>query len=105
MLRPIDAVELTQAVRRFSGHHVYLHLEVTPGCFLRNLHADLEEVVLRCDGATYRIALRCSDNGWVVLEGLTHMVIADGAPLLLGTLEGEDRLTRVIQISKEAFAA
>lgn len=105
MVRPIDPVELTQALRRLTGHQVYFHLEVTPGGFLRNLHADLEEVVLRSDGPTYRVALRCSEDGWVVLEGLTHMALQAGAPVLLCTLEGEDRMTRAIQISEEAFAA
>lgn len=111
MVRPIDAAELTPALRLLAGQSVYLHMEVTPGGFLRNLRTELNEVVLRCDGPTYRLALRCVEHGWVVLEGLTHMAIPDGAPfipgrgLLLCTLEGEDRMTRVIEISKEALAA
>lgn len=104
MVRPIDAAELTRELRRLCGHQVYLHMEVTPGGFLRNLRTELHEVVLRSDGPTYRLALRCAEDGWVVLEGLTHMSLQGGAPLLLGTLEGEDRLTRAIQISEEAFA-
>lgn len=111
MVRPIDAAELTQALRLLAGQSLYLHMEVTPGGFLRNLRAEIEEAVLRCDGPTYRLALRCVEHGWVVLEGLTHMALQAGAPfmpargLLLCTLEGEDRMTRVIQISKEALAA
>ena len=105
MLCPIDGEKLAQALRSLSGRWVYLHMEVTPGGFLRNLAAEVEEAVLRCDGPTYRVALRCRFGVWVVMEGLTHMALRDGEPLVLGTLEGEDRLTRVLQISEEAFGA
>lgn len=105
MVRPIEAEALAQVLRRLSGRRVYLHVEVTPGGFMRNLVTEIDSAVLRGDGLTYRIALRCSDQGWVVMEGLTHMCVREGDPLLLCTLEEEDRLTRVIEISEEAFAA
>jgi hypothetical protein len=103
MLRPIDASTVARLALQLSGCKAFIHVEVTPGGFVRNLPVDLEDVVLRGAGPTYRLALRCASNGWVVLEGLTHMAI-DGEILMLCTLE-EDRLTRVIQLSKEAFAA
>jgi hypothetical protein len=105
VVRPIEAEELVLALRRLNGRRVYLHVEVTPGGFMRNLTAEIEEAVLRGDGPTYRVALRCSGHGWVVMEGLTHMSVKDGDPLLLCTLEEEDRLTRVLQISEEVLAA
>lgn len=105
MLRPIETEALIQVMRGFSGRRVYLHVEVTPGTFLRNLTTDIEEVVLRDDNGSYRLALRSAGDGWVVMEGLTHMSMGEGAPLHLCTLVEEDRLTRVIQISEEAFAA
>jgi hypothetical protein len=104
VIRPIEAEVLAQVLRRLNGRRVYLHVEITPGGFMRNLATDIAEVVLRCDGPTCRIALRCGGHGWVIMEGLTHMCVRDGEPLLIYTLEG-DRLTRVIQISEEAFAA
>lgn len=105
MIEPIEPDLLARTVRRFNGRRVYLHLEVTPGGFLRNLAAQIDEVVVRSSGSTCRVALRCADDGWVVMEGLTHMALRDGEPLMLCTLEAEDRLTRVIQISEEAFPA
>lgn len=105
MVRPIDEEELAPMLLRLGGRKVYLHVEVTPGGFLRNLAAQVKEAVLRSSGSTWRIALRCEEHGWVVMEGLTHMSVQSGEPLLLCTLEEEDRLTRVIQISEEAFAA
>lgn len=105
MVRPIDVEELAPVLRLLSGRTVYLHVEVIPGGFMRNVTAEVEEAVLRSDGSTYRMALRCGGHGWVVMEGLTHMSIREGEPLHLCTLAEEDRLTRVIQISKEAFAA
>jgi hypothetical protein len=105
MIRPIDGDELARALGRLSGRRVYLHVEVTPGGFVRNLAADVVEAVVRCDGPTWRLALRCGGHGWVVLEGLTHMTICTGEPLQMCTLIEEDRLTRVIQISEEALAA
>lgn len=105
MLGPIDGEKLAQVLEGLRGRRVYLHMEVTPGGFLRNLAVDVNEAVVRCDGATYRVALRCQNNGWVVMEGLTHMAAQAGEPLLLGMLETEDRLTRVMQISAEVLAA
>lgn len=105
MLRSIEAAALSQTLRQLAGRTVYLHMEVTPGGFLRNLAVEVEEAVLRSDGSSYRIALLCPGDGWVVMEGLTHMCIEGGGPLLFGRLEEEDRLTRVIQISEEAFTA
>lgn len=105
MVRPIDAEELAPVLHQLCGRTVYLHVEVIPGGFMRNLTAEIEEAVLRSDGPTHRVALRCAGRGWVVMEGLTHMTIGEGEPLHLCTLAEEDRLTRVIQISKEAFAA
>ena len=105
MMRPIEAKELGLALQRLSGRRVYLHVEVTPGGFLRNVAADLKEAVLRSDGCTHRLALRCGDGSWVVMEGLTHMSMVDGEPLMLCTLAEEDRLTRVIELSEEVLAA
>lgn len=105
MLERIDGEALAQVLRTLGGRRLYLHLEVTPGGFLRNLAAELEEAVLRCDGESYRLALRCRQHGWIVMEGLTHAAMQPGAPLLFGTLEGEDRLTRVLQLSEEVLTA
>jgi hypothetical protein len=105
VIRPIDTEELAQALGQLRGRRVFLHVEVTPGGWLRNLAADVEEAVLRSDGPTHRVALRCSGHGWVVMEGLTHMSLVAGEPLLLCTLAEEDRLTRVLQISAEVLAA
>lgn len=105
MLYPIEANELSRVLNSLSGRWVHLHLEVAPGGFLRNLRAYVEEAVIRCDGPTFRVALRCRESGWVVMEGLTHTVARGEEPFMLGTLVEEGRLTRVLQISKEAFAA
>lgn len=116
MLSPITRESLDAHLDSLCGRRIYLHMEVTPGCFLRNLAVEVQDLVLRCDGPSYRLALRCAGHGWVVIEGLTHMALPDEAtqrhpvsghvpPLQLGTLVEEDRLTRLILLSEEAYAA
>lgn len=104
-MKPIEAETVAQALQQFAGRRTYLHFEFPTGGFLRNLAAEIEEAHLRSDGATYRVALRCKEHGWVMMEGLTHMSLQEGAPLFLGALEDEpaQRLNRCIQLSKEPF--
>lgn len=105
-MQPLDPEILAPLVRGLAGQTVYLHCEVVPAGFLRNLKAEVQEAVLRGDEPPYRLALRCQGDGWVIMEGLTHMDVprTEGAPLFLCGLESDQRLSRAIQISREPFA-
>lgn len=105
VLQPIDADKVTAALRRFEGGRAYVHFEMTRGGFIRNLQADIESVALRGEGP-YRVALKCRGDGWVIMEGLTHMDLPTGGPLFLGALESESdqRLTQCLQLNVEPFA-
>lgn len=78
-------------------------MEFVRGGFVRNLAADVEEAVIRGEGP-FRVALRCREAGWVVMEGLTHMESTAVEPLFLCALESDQRLAQVLQISPEPFA-
>lgn len=109
-MQPIEPETLAPLLRGLAGQAVYLHYEVVPAGFLRNLKVNIQEAVLRGAEPPYRLALRCQEDAWVIMEGLTHMetaaTAADGAPgptLFLCALESDQRLSRAIQISREPF--
>ncbi len=104
----IEEQSTRAALRRFSGKRVYLHFEMTRGGFIRNVLAEIEEAVLRADSdGSFRVALRCKGDGWVVMEGLTHIDAPAGMPLFLATFDDDpdQRLTRTLQLSLEPFPA
>lgn len=101
MFQPLDPQAVTQALQRLAGSRLYLHFEFTRGGFLRNLVADVEEAVLRGEGP-YRVALRCREHGWVIMEGLTQMALSPDL-LVLGALDEEQKLAHLIQLSREAY--
>lgn len=108
-MQPIQPEYAATALKRFEGNHVYVHFEFPRGGFLRNLTAEVEEAHLRGDGP-YRVALRCRADGWVIMEGLTHMAAEEGGRLFLGAFgddsspdKSDQRLSRALQISMEPF--
>ena len=102
-LQPIDPQVVAGVLAAWAGRTAYLHQETVPGGFVRNIRIDIEEAVLRHGEASYRVALRCRGDAWVVMEGLTHMELTEGQPLFLCALESDQRLSRALQISAEPF--
>lgn len=102
-MQPIEPAVVAAVLKRFEGQQVYLHFEFPRGGFIRNLTAEVEEAHLRGDGP-YRVALRCRQDGWVIMEGLTHMAAVQGAPLFLCAFESDQRLSQALQISRDPFA-
>jgi hypothetical protein len=102
-LVPFDDKQVVQALQRFVGERAYLHFEFCRGGFVRNAVVEVEDAQVRGEGP-WRVALRCGTHGWVIMEGLTHMEIRPGAPLFLGALESDQRLSQALQISREPFA-
>lgn len=100
-MQPIDSTQLKSLLTGYAGRRTYLHYEFARGGFLRNIPVDIDEAVLRGDGP-YRVALRCREHGWVIMEDLTHM--ESGAHLFLCALESDQRLARALQLSPEPFA-
>lgn len=102
-MQPIQSDAVAGALKQFEGRRVYLHFEFPRGGFLRNIAAEVDEVHLKGAGP-YRVALKCRDHGWVLMEGLTHMQMSEGHPLFLGALESDQRLSQALQISLERMA-
>jgi hypothetical protein len=98
----IDPTRLAERLRTFTGA-AYIHAEVTPGGFTRNIAVRIEETFVHGDGP-YRVTLRLPDRGWIRIEGLTHAVLEDEAGRLL--IAGHDetgRLTTALELSREPF--
>ncbi|MGE5590479.1 MAG: DUF1806 family protein [Bacillota bacterium] len=102
-MQPIDPQVVSAALAAWAGRTAYVHQETVPGGFIRNVRVDIEQAVLRGDQPPYRVALRCRGDAWVVTEGLTHMDLTEGQPLFLCALEGDQRLSRALQLSVEPF--
>lgn len=96
-MEAIDGARARAVLDRYAGQVVYLHFEFARGGFVRNLKARVVEVALRGDGP-YRVGIRCAENGWVVMEGLTHWAVAEGQPLFLCALEPDQRLAQALQL-------
>lgn len=103
-MEPIDASRLRQALAPYAGREVYLHVEFARGGFARNVKGRVISVALRGDGP-YRVGLRCEEAGWVVMEGLTHWLAAEGQPLFLCGLDEEEKLDRALQLHFEPLEA
>lgn len=103
-MQPIDTALLAQVLKRYEGSRAYLHVEFCRGGFVRNVAAQVVQAQIRGDGP-YRVALRCQEDGWVIMEELTHAQIPDGAgPLFLCAFEEDQRLSRALQIGLEPFS-
>jgi hypothetical protein len=103
-VQPIQLEEVVNALKCFEGQRVYVHFELTRGGFIRNLAAQVVETHLRGEGS-YRVALRCQEDGWVIMEGLTHVDLTHDARLFLYALDTDQRLSQALQLSLEPFAS
>jgi hypothetical protein len=103
-MQPIQPEDVINALKSFEGQRVYVHFELTRGGFIRNLAAQVEETHLRGEGS-YRVALRCKEEGWVIMEGLTHVDLTDDARLFLYAFDSEQRLFQALQLSLAPFAS
>jgi len=102
-MRPIEIERLETLLQEYEGRFPYIHVEVTPGAFVRNARVQVAKAYARGSGP-YRVALRLEDDGWIRAEGLTHMADEPGRLLLAGHDE-LGRLTCALQLSTERFEA
>lgn len=102
-MEPIRVNELAERLGHFSDRTVYLHFELCRGGFVRNVKAEVMEAHLRGTGP-WRVALRCQNDGWVIMESLSHMKV-EGAALCLFGFDEEQKLACALQISTEPFVS
>jgi hypothetical protein len=102
-MKPIDPNVLIRHLSGFAGGSAFAHVEVTPGGFARNIVIQIEETHVHGSGP-YRVALRLKQNGWIRVEGLTHMTVDEKGRLLLAGHDSEGKLTSGLELSREAFA-
>jgi len=103
-MMPLERHEIMDWLERFRGTTVYLHVEVTPGAFVRNAKTDIAAVHAAGDGP-FRVALELPDRGWIRVEGLTHGLLDEQGRLLLAGHDELGRLTTALQLSREPFPA
>ncbi|KIL41416.1 hypothetical protein SD70_07145 [Gordoniibacillus kamchatkensis] len=102
-MKPIDKDLLAEKLDAFAGRTSFAHLEVTPGGFARNVVVQIENTHVHGSGP-YRVALRLKGNGWIRIEGLTHMTVDEAGRLLIAGHDSDGKLTTGLELSKEAFA-
>lgn len=102
-MQPIDFAIVQQALSGFAGRDAYLHLEVTPGGFARNIAVHIEQTFLNGSGP-YRVALHCQGDAWIRFELMTDYEIDKLGRLLLAAHDAEGKLTRALEISLTPFA-
>lgn len=98
-MQPIQPDLLGPCLRRFEGRRAYIHFEFCRGGFVRNMAAQVRTVSLRGDGP-FRLGIHCEQDGWVVMQELTHFD-ATGPVLFLGAFDEDQRLSRALQLSLE----
>lgn len=103
IMKPIDRKKVEKALRTFENHSVYIHSEVTPGGFSRNILVQVTKCYIMGDGP-FRVTLKLSDQGWIRIEGLTDYVHQNGQLLLAGHDE-KGRLRTGLEISLKPFPA
>lgn len=100
-----EAAAVQAALDGLAGQSVYVHAEVIPGGFLRNLRVEVVAAYLR-GGASCRVALRCSGDAWVRMEDLTHWERdAEGRLIFCAFGDEQERLSRTLELSLAPFPA
>ncbi|MBD2869966.1 DUF1806 family protein [Paenibacillus arenilitoris] len=103
-MRPIRLEEITALLSPYEGRSPFMHIEVTPGAFVRNVQATVVQAYVRGAGP-FRVALRLADDGWTRVEGLTHLTVDEEGRLLMAGHDDKGRLTCALQLSLERFPA
>ena len=114
-MEPVKLTEVQEALDRFIGNEVYLHLETTngayashknenffsAGAYIRNGKISFERAKITGEGP-YRIGLKIP-LGWVYAEGITHFEIDSKDRLLLAGHDYDGRLAVALQLSEKPF--
>jgi hypothetical protein len=98
----IEKPEVERGLKAFDGQRAFLHMEVTPGGFVRNVQADIKKSYIEGEGP-FRAALRLQGGGWVRVEGLTHYQMDEEGRLLLAGHDERGRLTTALELSSKPF--
>lgn len=102
-MQPIDVNTVRRALEAFEGAAVYVHAEVTPGAFVRNICLTAERLYIAGEHP-FRVALRFGPEGWIRAEGLTHYVIDGKGRLLMAGHDEHGRITTALELSRSPFS-
>lgn len=100
-MKVIVKSELERAMKEYTGDF-YIHFEVIPGGFVRNLQARIEQIFVAGENP-YRVALKLAENGWIRIEGLTYYELDQYGRLILSGHDDQGRITATLLLSKTAF--
>lgn len=101
-LQSIDRTIVKQALQTYENQKAFIHAEVIPGGFLRNISVHIIQTYIAGVGP-YRIALRMEDEGWIRMEGLTDFEIDGQGRLLLAGHDDQGRIMTVLELSLSPF--
>lgn len=116
-MKPIALAELDEALQRFVGHTVFIHLETTNGAysqnslgssiaeargaFMRNIPVRFHRAAAAGTGP-YRVGLK-TEQGWIYAEGLTDWTVDAEGRLLIAGHDAEGRLAVALELSLVPF--
>ncbi len=103
-MKAIDKKEAERLLGRFAGKTAWIHVEVTPGGFVRNATVHVLETFIAGDGP-YRVALKLAGDGWIRMEALTDYEWDGEGRLLLAGHDDLGRLATALQLSEHPFPA
>lgn len=101
-MRRIDKKIVENALQAYQGCKAFIHAEVIPGGFLRNISVQIIQSYIAGEGP-YRVALRTEDEGWIRMEGLTDYEIDEQGRLLIAGHDDQGRITTVFELSLSPF--
>jgi Protein of unknown function (DUF1806) len=101
-LQRIDKKIVESALQAYQGRKTFIHAEVIPGGFLRNISVQVIQSYIAGDGP-YRVALRTEDEGWIRMESLTDYEIDDQGRLLIAGHDDQGRITTAFELSLSPF--
>jgi len=101
-LQKIDKKAVGLALEAYQGQKAYIHAEVIPGGFLRNISVQIIQTYIAGDGP-YRIALRTENEGWIRMENLTDYEIDEQGRLLIAGHDDQGRIMTAFELSLKPF--
>jgi|HigsolmetaGSP12D_1036236.scaffolds.fasta_scaffold00812_10 hypothetical protein len=100
-MKPIVKEELERLLKRYAGE-CYVHFEVVPGGFVRNVRAHVAETHVAGE-SPYRVALKLAEDGWIRMEGLSHWTTDEQGRLILSGHDSQGRITATLLLGKLPF--
>ncbi|KRW92574.1 hypothetical protein SD51_03675 [Alicyclobacillus tengchongensis] len=102
-MTPLGIEEARNRLLSMVGETVYVHLEVNPEAYIRNVPCKLKDVAVMGDHA-YRVHLVLTDpDGLLSISGVTDFV-DDGDAIVITGFDTQSRIRQTLTVSRRLLA-